>query len=169
MSMHSSHGARVAAILVLAVGATSPPARSQPAKGLSATDRAAVFKAAGATRQKDGRWVICTDDPQASGATIDEVLDLNGDGRPEAVVNEGGTYCNGASGTRFALVSQQADGRWRSMLDSQGMAEFLQAKGKDGWPDVSIGGPGFCFPVVRWNGREYAFDRNEYEGKRCAP
>lgn len=139
------------------------------AADLSAADRAAVFKAAGATKQKDGRWVICTDDPQTSGASIDEVRDLDGDGQPEAVVNEDGSFCNGMSGTRFALVSKQADGRWRSMLASEGMAEFLTARGKDGWPDVSIGGPGFCFPVMRWNGNAYAFNRNEYEGKRCTP
>ncbi|GAA5011408.1 hypothetical protein GCM10025793_23930 [Lysobacter lycopersici] len=145
------------------------PAHAQATDGLSTADRAAIFKAAGATKQKDGRWVICTDDPQTSGASIDEVRDLNGDGRPEAVVNEDGTFCNGMAGTRFALVSKQADGSWRSMLDSEGMAEFLPAKGKDGWPDVSVGGPGFCFPVMRWNGSGYAFNRNEYEGKRCTP
>ena len=83
------------------------------------------------------------------------------------MVNEDGTFCNGASGTRFSLVSKRADGSWRNMLASEGVAEFLQGRGKDGWPDVSIGGPGFCFPVMRWNGVEYAFDRNEYEGRRC--
>lgn len=138
------------------------------ATDLSAADRAAVFKAADASKQGD-RWVICTDDPQTSGASIDEVRDLNGDGRPEAVVVEDGTFCNGASGARFALLSQQADGSWRSMLASEGMAGFLPAKGRDGWPDVSVGGPGFCFPVMRWNGTAYVFNRNEYEGKRCTP
>ena len=169
MSMLSSRNAVAATIIAAATVAMSQPTRAQAANELPAAERAAVFKAAGATKQKDGRWVICTDDPQTSGASLDEVRDLNGDGRPEAVVNEDGTFCNGASGTRFAVVSKQADGSWRGMLDSEGIAEFLQAKGKDGWPDVSIGGPGFCFPVMRWNGNEYAFNRNEYEGKRCTP
>lgn len=39
----------------------------------------------------------------------------------------------------------------------------------DGWPDISVGGPGFCFPVERWNGKEYKLHRFEYEGKRCKP
>ena len=30
-----------------------------------------------------------------------------------------------------------------------------------------MGGPGFCFPVWRWNGKAYALNRFEYEGKRC--
>ncbi len=169
MSTHPCRHTAFAAIavVVIAIAALPQPARAQAAAGLSAVDRVAVFKAAGAVRQKNGHWVICTDDPDTHGASIDEVRDLNGDGRPEAVVNEGGSFCNGATGTRFSLVSKQADGSWRGMLASEGMAEFLQTKGKDGWPDVSIGGPGFCFPVMRWNGREYAMNRNEYEGKRC--
>ncbi len=150
------------------VMALSPPVYAQAAEGLSTADRTAVFKAAGAVQQ-GGRWVICVDDPTRPEAVIEEVRDLNGDGRPEALVTEGGTFCNGASGARFAVVSQLVDGSWRSMLQSEGMAGFLQTRGKDGWPDVSIGGPGFCFPVWRWNGSEYAFNRNEYEGKRCTP
>ena len=157
------------AFVVVAAVAMPRPVHAQAGNGLSAAERAAVFAAAGATRQKDGRWLMCADDPQTSGASIDEVRDLDGDGRPEAVVNEDGTFCNGASGTRFSLVSKRADGSWRNMLASEGVAEFLQGRGKDGWPDVSIGGPGFCFPVMRWNGVEYAFDRNEYEGRRCTP
>jgi len=35
-------------------------------------------------------------------------------------------------------------------------------------PDMSIGGPGFCFLVVRWNGKAYVKNRFEYEGKRCS-
>jgi hypothetical protein len=45
----------------------------------------------------------------------------------------------------------------------------LKTKGKDGWPDISVGGPGFCFPVQRWNGKAYELNRCEYEGKRCKP
>jgi hypothetical protein len=151
-----------------ALAAALAPVHARAAD-LAAADRAAVFKAAGATRQGDGRWLICSDDPQTSGASIDEVRDLNGDGLPEAVVNEDGTFCNGASGTRFALLSKQADGGWRSMLASEGMADFLPTKGKDGWPDVSIGGPGFCFPVMRCNGCALVFNRNEYTGMRGMP
>lgn len=135
---------------------------------LSEADHAAVFKAAGAV-QKKGKWVICADDPNTSGATIETVRDLNGDGRPEAVVVEGGTYCYGNTGTGFQLLSRQADGRWRLMTGGSGIPEFMKTKGAGGWPDISVGGPGFCFPVERWNGKEYALNRYEYESKRCKP
>jgi hypothetical protein len=140
---------------------------------LSEADKAALFKAAGAVQRK-GIWVICeppadSGAPASEGATIDTVRDLNGDGRPEAVVSDGGLYCYGHAGTGFQLLSRQANGSWKVMTGNNGMPEFLKTKGKDGWPDISVGGPGFCFPVQRWNGKTYELNRFEYEGKRCKP
>jgi hypothetical protein len=140
---------------------------------LSEADQAAVFKAAGAV-QRNGAWLICdppadSGAPASSGATIDTVRDLNGDGRPEAIVTDGGTYCYGFTGTAFQLLSKQANGSWRVMTGNTGMPEFLKTRGAGRWPDISIGGPGFCFPVQRWNGKEYKLNRFEYEGKRCKP
>jgi hypothetical protein len=155
-------------LAVLLVSGFAAQAWGQAAAGLSDADRAAVFKAAGAV-QRDGKWIICGDDPSPSGASIDEVRDLNGDGRLEAVVSEGGTFCYGFTGTGFQLLSRQADGSWRMVTQDIGIPEFLQTKGVEGWPDIAVGGPGFCFPVQRWNGREYAVQRHEYEGKPCKP
>ena len=53
--------------------------------------------------------------------------------------------------------------------DETAMPDFLATKGVGGWPDIEMGGPGFCFPVWRWNGKAYALNRFEYEGKRCKP
>ncbi|MDQ0703898.1 hypothetical protein QF043_002690 [Pseudomonas sp. W3I7] len=64
------------------------------------------------------------------------VKDLNGDGRPDALITEGSTDCYGQAGTGFYLVSQQSDGRWKLMLKESGVAEFLASKGSNGWPDV---------------------------------
>lgn len=135
---------------------------------VSKADSAAIFKAAGAV-QRGGRWVLCKEDPQVEGATIETLRDLNGDGRPEAVVTEGGLFCHGAAGMGFVLLSRQPDGRWKRVTGDSGVPEFLKSKGKDGWPDLSIGGPGFCFPVQRWNGSAYVPHRFEYEGKVCRP
>ena len=155
-------------LVAVLVSGFAAQAWGQAAAGLSDADRAAVFKAAGAV-QRDGKWIICGDDPSPSGASIDEVRDLNGDDRPEAVVSESGTFCYGFTGTGFQLLSRQADGSWRRITQDIGIPEFLQTKGAGGWPDISVGGPGFCFPVQRWNGREYAVQRHEYEGKPCKP
>jgi hypothetical protein len=145
------------------------PAASAQAPQLPAADQKAAFEAAGFTRRGE-QWRAC-DDPTPSYApgAIETVRDLDGDGRPEAVISEGGTFCHGHAGTGFVLVSKQADGGWKRMHASSGMASFLATKGAGGWPDIQIGGPGFCFPVVRWDGREYRLQRHEYEGKPCRP
>jgi hypothetical protein len=152
--------------LLLVAGASAAPV---PPK-LSPTDTAAAFRAAGFTR-RGAQWRSDCDDPGTPSYTpgaIESVKDLNGDGRPEAVISEGGTYCYGNTGTAFWLVSKQASGGWKLMANDTGIPEFLKTKGLGGWPDISVGGPGFCFPVLRWNGKGYALQRREYQGKRCA-
>ena len=37
--------------------------------------------------------------------------------------------------------------------------KFLET-GYEDFPDIEIGGPGFCFPIWRWNGEKYEFKRN---------
>jgi hypothetical protein len=143
------------ALIALAAASATP----------AVSTNAAIFKAAGAVK-RGARWMICTEDLDAS-ARIDRIADLNGDGRLEAIVSEDGTYCHGAAGTGFTLLTQQVGGKWKPILVIDGIPEFLKTKGVGGWPDISVGGPGFCFPVLRWNGRAYANHRRQYEGKPC--
>jgi hypothetical protein len=131
-------------------------------------EQAAIFKAAGATR-RGAKWMMCAEEPRAEGATIELYRDLNGDGRPEAIVSEGGTFCYGAAEAGYAVLSKQANGSWRKLTSGAGIPEPLKTKGAGGYPDLSIGGPGFCFPVVRWNGKDYVNQWFEYEGKPCRP
>jgi hypothetical protein len=137
---------------------------------LSPADEAAAFRAAGFTRTAD-QWQACGDPGTASytPGAIDSVADLNGDGRPEAFVSEGSTFCFGSTEVGYALVSKQADGSWKLITGGPGIPTPLATKGTGGWPDLEIGGPGFCFPVERWNGREYQLNRLQYEGKSCKP
>ncbi len=133
-------------------------------------EQAAIFKAAGFAR-RGGAWKSGNCDGMESASyspgSIDTYRDLNGDGRAEAVVNEGSAACYGNTGVHFWLMSKQANGSWKLMMSATGMPEFLGVKGVGAWPDIELGGPGFCFPVYRWNGRAYAINRFEYEGKRC--
>ena len=138
------------------------------AAAVPAAEQAALYKAAGATR-RGGKWVLCAEQPQPEGLSVDLYRDLNGDGRPEAILSEGGTFCYGAQEAGFVLLSKQANGSWRKLAGGSGIAEPLGTRGVGGYPDLSIGGPGFCFPVQRWNGREYVNQRFEYEGRPCRP
>jgi hypothetical protein len=155
-----------------ATAAPKPATPPLPAAAAGPARDVAIFRAAGLKQTRRG-WESGCDDPSAGAAygpgTVDQMKDLNGDGRPEALVIEGGSYCYGNTGAAFWLLSQQANGSWKLMDHEIGIAEFLPTKGVGGWPDISIGGPGFCFPVVRWNGSAYKFNRNVYEGKPCKP
>lgn len=135
----------------------------------SRTDIPAIFKAAGFTKT-GAQWRSDCGDPGTasySPGSIDDYRDINGDGRPDAVVTEGGSYCYGNTGTAFWLISKQTNGTWKLMTAQIGMPEFLKTKGASGWPDISVGGPGFCFPVLRWNGKAYVKHCRAYMGKPC--
>lgn len=156
-------------LALLPVAALAAPAKLSPA------DEAAAFRAAGFKRVGT-QWQACGDPGTASYSpgAIESVADLNGDGRPEAIITEGGTYCFGNTGQGYTLVSKQADGSWKRMAVGTGMVGVLTKTkaapgGADGWPDLEIGGPGFCFPVLRWNGQVYVLHRHQYEEKVCRP
>jgi len=156
--------------------ALDPPAKpaeavaEPPSIVLSDAERTAAFTAAG-FKLEDGAWRACGDPGTLSytPGAIDSIADLNGDGRPEVVTSEGSTYCFGMTGTGYAIVSRQEDASWKLIDGGQGIPIFLETKGEDGWPDLMVGGPGFCFPVLRWNGEYYDQHRFEYEDKPCVP
>ena len=154
-------------LLPAAALAAPPPLTLTPA------DEAAAFRAAGFKRV-GGQWQACGDPGTASYSpgAVESAADLNGDGRPEAIVTEGSVFCFGNTGQGYAVVSKQTDGSWKLVTQGTGMVNVLATPAKvlaatGGWPDLEIGGPGFCFPVERWNGREYSLHRHEYEGKAC--
>jgi len=138
---------------------------------LSPADQCKALQAAGFAK-RGSQWRSACEDPGTPSYTpgaIESVHDLNGDGQPEAVITEGGTYCYGDAGQGYWLVGKQANGAWKVLTHGTGMVGFLPTQGVGGWPDIQIGGPGSCFPVERWNGKEYQLQRYEYEGKPCKP
>lgn len=120
------------------------------------SEQAAVFKAAGFKRARDGRYVRCEEETATLSRTRGaiEFVDLNGDGQPEAWVTESSSFCYGYPHTYFALLRKNA-GVWRQLLSDIGMPVVMKTR-RHGWPDIEVGGPGFGkFPTYRWNGRAY--------------
>lgn len=159
-----------------AAPATGPASWKLPmtAKNLAPTDYDAIMKAA--KFRKFGKvWAADADSAkEGCSAGIDDTLfdgkpsirDLDGDGNPEVVVTDGGSYCYGNTGQGFAIVTWTGIG-WRSLIQSSGIPMFMARKAS-AWPDVEIGGPGFCFPRARWTGKDYSGDGGWfYEGKPC--
>lgn len=138
--------------LALALLTTTAQAAPIP---LSTPERAAAFQAAG-FRHLPAGWTRCAEDITASyqPGTL-EVVDLNGDGAPEAWIRESSLFCYGHTAEAFVLLTRKSTG-WVVLLDEVGMALELKTK-TNGWPDIEVGGPGFGqMPVYRFNGKAYA-------------
>ncbi|EXJ12653.1 hypothetical protein D779_4021 [Imhoffiella purpurea] len=95
-----------------------------------------------------------TDDCGEKAGYSAELVDLNDDGQPEVFVSLEGTCSGGMTGVWMDLYIKDRRGRWQSQFGFPGIYEIRKTKHK-GFPDIEIGGPGFCFPVWRWNGRKY--------------
>ena len=159
---------RVVVASLLLTG-TGSHAQANPAPPVvPKAEQAKIFAASGAIKRGNG-WTLCGDDPRSQGASIETYRDINGDSRPEALVVGGSSFCYGRAEVGYVLLTRDAAGKWRVIDSGPGMVDFLKTKGVGGWPDMQIGGAGFCFPVLRWDGKVYKLHRHEYEGKRCKP
>jgi hypothetical protein len=131
------------------------------AAAVAPAEQATIFRAAGFAAT-GGRFLAC----DGRSPLEAQVGDFNGDKRPDALVIDQGLQCYGADETGFVLVSKGANGGWTKLYGSPGVPRFLTSRG-GGWPELEVGGPGFCFPILRWNGRTFAEARRQYQGKPC--
>lgn len=131
---------------------------------LTDADKDAAFRAAG-FKKVGAAWKNCVEEtPTLSyqAGAIEEVLDLNADGRPEAVITEISGFCHGGEGDAFFVVSKDANGAWRKVADEDGIFMALPSKA-NGWQEIMVGGPGFTHPVLRYNGKEFVQNRMQRE------
>ncbi len=143
--------------------APSPPA-APGSMTLTEADKAAAFRALG-FKQVGRLWKRCEEETPTLSfrpGEIEEVLDLNGDGRPEAVIIESSLFCHGQEGAWFGIASKEATGAWRQVLETDGVFVALATRA-NGWREVMAGGPGFTHPVLRYNGRQYVWHRDQRE------
>ena len=68
----------------------------------------------------------------------------------------------------MALFIKDAAGKYQTNLGFPGASADPKPEKSKGYPDLVIGGPGFCFPVWRWNGKAYDFHRKRGAGARAA-
>ncbi len=97
---------------------------------------------------------------ETGGATyIVNRVDLNGDGRPEYVVEDQSSPC-GSAGCPTSLIGAQT-GRWLDLLDFLGgsRAISLLASQSAGYRDISLRGgtpgTGIHAHIFRWDGNQY--------------
>jgi hypothetical protein len=134
---------------------------------LSNADRQAIYGQLGLKVGPDGKTLEFADPGcpplQPDGGDIQvNTEDLNGDQHPEVFVSLGSTCMFGSAGMGVYLLTRDDTGHWKSHNLGTGMY-VVQETLHQGYADVMIGGPGFCQPVLRWDGNTYVFDRNVAE------
>lgn len=138
---------------------------AQNASALDAADRRAIYEQLGLEAGAGGQTLVFKDMdtcPALNPGTGDiqiETVDLNDDNKTEVFVSLGSTCMFGHAGIGVFLFTQTAPGRWQSHNLGAGMV-VVQTTRHMGYADVMIGGPGFCHPVLRWDGKTYVFDRS---------
>lgn len=121
----------------------------------------AIFTAAG-FKYANGAWR-----GKCSFGHISLIKDFNGDGRPDAIIKDGGTRCYAHTGVGFHLVTKQANNKWTRILNSPGEPVFLKTIGRHGWPDLAITNSSQCHQILSWNGTQFAKTRQEFKGRPC--
>lgn len=127
---------------------------------LSAEERLQVFDQLGLSVTPDGKGFADQICGQPAGANI-EFRDMNSDGRQEVLLIFGNTCTSGHAGSSAQLFIRDADGVLQSNLGFPAASADPLPVMNQGYPDLLIGGPGFCFPVWRWDGNAYVGLRNE--------
>lgn len=149
------------AALALAFAAAGPALLFAKGAGkLTPAEQSQIFAALDLGVAADGKGFVDTVCGQPAGANV-ELRDMNGDGTDEVLVIYGNSCLSGSTGSSVVLFIKDAAGAYQTNLGFPGASADPKTEKSKGYPDLVIGGPGFCFPVWRWNGKAYDFHRNE--------
>jgi hypothetical protein len=127
--------------------------------GLSGAEQVAIYKTLGLVVDSTGKGFLDTSCSQPAGATV-SFSDWNHDGKTEVLILFGNDCTSGMAGSSAVLLIRGPKGGYSTNLGfPAGAVDTLPTRNL-GYPDLLIGGPGFCFPVWRWNGKEYEYLEN---------
>lgn len=127
---------------------------------LSVADRLQVFSLLDLAVTPDGKGFIDRVCGQPARATI-EFRDMNSDGRKEVLVIFGNTCTSGHTGSSALLFIRDASGMLRPHFGFSAASLDPLPESNQGYPDLLVGGPGFCFAVWRWDGATYNHLHND--------
>jgi hypothetical protein len=128
---------------------------------LSQAEKSTIFQQSGLTLSKDQKQFAVKDEENVEypfGASAYN-LDMNGDGKEEVFVVFGNSYTSGMTGSSVILFIKDAGGKYQTHLGFPSTTPSMLPFKNKGYPDLVLGGPGFVFPVWRWNGKTYDFFR----------
>ena len=85
------------------------------------------------------------------------ITDMNKDGNEEVFIVMQSSALFGNKEQDFMLYIKNSKGNFVKDPDlSGGIAMILTSK-NSGYPDIAVGGPGFDFPICRWDGKKYKY------------
>jgi hypothetical protein len=119
-----------------------------------------IFGSLGLKVAADGKSLVDTVCEQPADARS-EFVDLNKDGSQELFVTYGNTCLFGGTGSAVVLFVKGADGKHVANLGFPAAAYTVLETGNQGFPDLQMGGMGFCDGVWRWNGKAYEHYRDQ--------
>lgn len=129
---------------------------------LSEAARAEVYRALGLAVSAEGGTLIDGVCGQPIGYSVRRE-DLDGDGDREIFVEWGNSCTSGMAGSTISLFIADAQGRYVHNLGFPGVLGEILEERRGGYPDLLVGGPGFCHAVWGWDGTEYAYVRDHEE------
>lgn len=128
---------------------------------LTPAEQNTLYQQTGFKLSKDKKQFVAADDAAAEYPfdTWVYATDLNKDGKAEIFIVYGNTYTSGATGSNVLMFIKDKNGRYQSNFGFPGTVPDILPTANMGYPDILIGGPGFEFPIWRWNGRQYDLHR----------
>jgi hypothetical protein len=160
-------GASLAAcVLPFMAACRQEPVLAEPQLFGVATERLSAHDAAGIEtlfaqlfpRSGDGATF---EDPDCGDVTpTTELADLNGDGAQEVFVQWGNACTSGMTGRSLSLFVKDSAGAWQAELGFPAFGHRALASRNNGFHDLELGGPGFCFEVWTREPEGYEFKCN---------
>ena len=126
---------------------------------LAPAEKDQIFKQLGFLLLKDKKQFIIPGGEDFPFEAFAYPTDLNKDGKEEVFVSYGNSYTSGQAGQSIVLFIKDASGKYQTHLGFPGTVPDALPASASKYPDLVIGGPGFEFPVWRWNGKGYALQR----------
>lgn len=86
-------------------------------------------------------------------------VDFNNDGEEEVFISYGNSFTSGRAGSSIMLLIPTVRGYKRNFNFEGLVPGALRPYTSPDYPELLMGGPGFSFPIWKWDGQEYRYRR----------
>lgn len=113
---------------------------------------------------------LTLEDPECGPVYMNtQIVDLDDKGSQDVVVLGGNLCTSGGTGASVWLFVKDKTGHYRKNLGFPAASANVMKDTRNGYHDLSFGGPGKCYPVWKWNGKAYQFNKSINDaGQACS-